>query len=222
LQPFGVSFVPTLLASDLAFARKTNQLSDRQNIVTGTFSSHPSVTTLGRYAGRAPVILVGAGHFEELKDKPKEGGLDVIMRAHGSTWSDLNGNFAFDPPVEQRKAWELAEAVTHRGKDKEKKTDEGRAILIADSDVLSDGVLGAQGNPLLALDGAKWLVGDESIMGEVSNENDVPIVHTKKQDQVWFYGSAFLAPALVLGIGFLVVGRRRGRVRAASQKEKQS
>jgi hypothetical protein len=218
---FGVKFVPTLLASDLAFARKTNQLSDRQNIVTGTFSSHPSVTTLGRYGGRAPVILVGAGHFEDLKDKPKDGSLDVIMRAHGSTWNDLNGNFAFDAPVEQRKAWELAEAATHRGKDKEKKTDEGRAILLADSDVLSDGVLGAQGNPLLALDGVKWLVGDESIMGEVTNENDVPIVHTKKQDQVWFYGSAFLAPALVLGIGFLVVGRRRGRLRPAA-KEKQS
>ena len=46
----------------------------------------------------------------------------------------------------------------------------------------------------------------------------VPIVHTKKQDQVWFYGSVFLAPALVLGLGALVNGRRRGRVR----KEKQS
>ena len=70
-----------------------------------------------------------------------------------------------------------------------------------------------------ALDGAKWLVGDEGITGEVTNENDVPIVHTKKQDQVWFYGSSFLAPALVLGIGFLVAGRRRGR---AVRKEKQS
>jgi hypothetical protein len=218
-EPLGVKFVPTTLASDLAFARKTNQQSDRQNIVTGTFSSHPSVTTLGRYGGRLPVIFVGAGHFEDLKQKPKDVSSDVTVRAHQSTWSDLNGNFNFDPPAEQRKAWELAEAITHKGKDKDKKTDEGRAILIGDSDIFSDGVIGAHGNPLFAVDGVKWLVGDESIIGEVTNENDIPIVHTKKQDQVWFYGSAFLAPAIVLGIGFLVVGRKRGRIR---KTEKQS
>jgi hypothetical protein len=109
-------------------------------------------------------------------------------------------------------------AVTKKGKDKDKK-DEGRIILAADSDFMSDGVIGAYGNPLFVLDGAKWLAGDESITGEVSNENDVPIVHTKKQDQVWFYGSSFLGPLMVLGIGFFVVGRKRGR---AVRKEKQS
>lgn len=219
LEPLGVKFVTTTLASDMAFARKTNQASDKQNIVTGTFSSHPSVTTLGRYGGRAPLILVGAGHFEDVKQKPKDISNDVTVRAHPSTWNDLNGNFQFDPPTEQKKAWELAEALVHKGKDKDKKTDEGRAILLADSDLFSDGVLGAHGNPLFALDGVKWLVGDESIIGEVTNENDVPIVHTKQKDQVWFYGSAFLAPAIVLGIGFLVVGRKRGRIR---KTEKQS
>ena len=60
------------LCNDLAMARKTNQISDRQNIVTASYSSHPSVTTLGRYGGRAPLIMIGAGHFEEQpKDKPQ-------------------------------------------------------------------------------------------------------------------------------------------------------
>ena len=231
LAPLGMKFVPTVLASDLAFARKTNQLSDRQNIVSQSFSSHPSVTTLGRLSGRAPLILIGAGHFEELKDKDKDKAkdrsVDITVRAHPSTWNDLNGNFVLDPPQETKKSWELAAALTKKGKDKDKK-DEGRAILLADSDLLSDGVLGAHGNPLFVLDGAKWLVGDEAITGEVSNENDVPIVHTKKQDQVWFYGSSFLAPGLVLALGFLMVGRRRGRLRPAASsatpttKEKQS
>jgi hypothetical protein len=111
-------------------------------------------------------------------------------------------------------------AITRKGKAAGKdKSDEGRVILVGDSDFVSDGVIGAYGNPLFVLDSAKWLVGDEGITGEVTNENDVPIVHTKKQDQVWFYGSSFLAPALVLGIGFLVTGRRRGR---AVRKERQS
>ena len=173
---------------------------------------------LGRLGGRAPLIFVGAGHLEELKDKPKGVSTDVTVRSHATTWPDLNGNFTFDPPAEQRKTWEIALAVTKKGSDKDKK-DEGRAIVVGDSDFVSDGVIGAYGNPLFVLDGAKWLVGDESITGEVTNENDVPIVHTKKQDQVWFYGSSFFAPALVLCIGFFVVGRKRGR---AVRKEKQS
>ncbi|HXU72655.1 MAG TPA: DUF4350 domain-containing protein [Polyangia bacterium] len=218
LEKFSVKYVPTVLNNDMAMARKTNQVSDRQNIVTATFSSHPSVTTLGRYGGRAPLIMIGAGHFEELKDRPKDLVIDTTVRAHAATWNDLNGNFEFDKPAETRKPWELAMAVTKKGKDKDKK-DEGRIILAADSDFMSDGVIAAYGNPAFLLDGAKWLVGDESITGEVSNENDVPIVHTKKQDQVWFYGSSFLGPAIVLAIGFFVVGRRRGR---AVRKEKQS
>jgi hypothetical protein len=143
----------------------------------------------------------------------------VTVRAHPATWNDLNGNFQLDAPAEARKTYELAMAITKKGKDTKEKKDEGRMILVGDSDFLSDGVIGAYGNPLFVLDGAKWLVGDESITGEVSNENDVPIVHTKKQDQVWFYGSSFLAPALVLALGFFMNGRRRGR---AVRKEKQS
>jgi hypothetical protein len=218
LGPLGVKYVPTTLCGDVNIARKTNQITDRQNIVAMTFSSHPSVTTLGRYGGRAPLILIGAGHFEEQKDKPKDHVVDVTVHAQPTTWSDLNGNFQFDPPVEQRKAYELAMAITKKGKDKDKK-DEGRVVLAGDSDFVSDGVINLYGNPAFVLDGVKWLVGDEGITGEVSNENDVPIVHTKKQDQVWFYGSSFFAPALVLGIGFFVNGRRRGR---AVRKEKQS
>jgi len=223
LGTLGVKYVTTVLCNDLAIARKTNQITDRQNIVTATFSSHPSVTTLGRYGGRAPLIMIGAGHFEEQKDKPKDRIIDVTVRSHPATWNDLNGNFQFDAPAEQRKTYELAMAITRKGKaagkDAKDKSDEGRIILVGDSDFVSDGVIGAYGNPLFVLDGAKWLVGDEGITGEVTNENDVPIVHTKKQDQVWFYGSSFLAPALVLGIGFLVNGRRRGR---AVRKERQS
>lgn len=221
LAPLGVKYITTVLCNDVAIARKANQITDRQNIVTATFSSHPSVTTLGRYGGRAPLIMIGAGHFEQQKDKPAQNAFDTTVRAHPATWNDLNGNFQFDPPAEARKTYELAMAITRKGKDKDKK-DEGRIILAADSDFISDGVIGAYGNPLFVLDGAKWLVGDEGITGEVTNENDVPIVHTKKQDQVWFYGSSFLAPALVLGIGFLVTGRRRGRAVRRSTEGKQS
>jgi hypothetical protein len=227
LGPLGVKFVATLLTNDQMFARKSNQISDRMNIVSATFSSHPSVTTLGRLGARAPLIFVGAGHFEEQKDKPKDTTVDITVRSMPSTWNDANANFTFDPPGESRKTWEIAMAITRKGKDQKEKKDEGRAILVADSDILCDGIIPTAGNQLLPLDGIKWLIGEESIAGEISNENDVPIVHTKQKDQVWFYGSSFLAPALVLGIGFLAVGRRRGRARrletaTPAGKEKQS
>jgi hypothetical protein len=227
LKPMGVKYVPTMLASDVAYGRRSNQLSDRGNIATGSYSSHPSVTTLGRYGGRAPMVLLGAGYFEELKDKPAGYGIDVTVRSHTSTWDDKNGNFQFDKDQgESRKQWELAIAVAEKkknGKPVDAK-DEGRAILLADSDMVSDGWVGAQGNPLFVIDGMKWLIGDEAITGEITNENDVPIVHTRKQDQVWFYGSAFFAPALVIFAGFLATRRRRPIARASktSKKEKQS
>lgn len=220
LAHFGLKYVPTAMASDQAFARRSQQLSDRGNIVTATYSSHPSVTTLGRLGSRAPLVLFGSGHFEELKERPAGISSDTTVKSHGSTWIDLDGNFAFDPPAEQRKAWPLALAVVKKGNpsDKDKK-DEGRAIVVADSDLLSDGTIEVAGNPAFTLDGMKWLMGEEAITGEVSSENDVPIVHTKKQDQVWFYGSSFFMPALVLALGYFVTRRRGGK---QLKKEKQS
>jgi hypothetical protein len=79
--------------------------------------------------------------------------------------------------------------------------------------VLTDGVLRTYGNPYLAMDTVLWLLGEEQLAGEVSSEEDVPVQHTRQQDVVWFYSAVFLAPATVLGAGFLVT-RRRGRRRA--------
>ena len=60
-----------------------------------------------------------------------------------------------------------------------------------------------------ALDGIKWLLGDESLAGEIATEVDVSVEHTRKQDVLWFYSTVFAAPAIVLGIGLLVTRRRR-------------
>jgi hypothetical protein len=224
LAPLGVAYKPTMLANDQIYARRSYQQSDRANIATGSYSSHPVVTTLGRLGMRAPMVMLGAGWLEEIKDKaqkPKDTTIDFAVRAHPATWNDLNGNFTFDAPAESRKGWELAAAIT-RKKPGAKPAEEARALVIADSDGIGDGVLGNPGNAYFVLDGMKWLIGDEAITGEVSSEVDVPIAHTHKQDVVWFYGSIFLAPALALGAGWLVT-RRRGRGRARpDMKEKKS
>ena len=220
LLPLGLKFTPTLLANDQIYATKTHQIIDRANLVSGWFSSHPSVLTLGKLGMRAPVILVGAGALEETVPHAKDTSINFTVHAHTGTWMDKNGNFAFDPPDEQRKAWDVAAAVVRKhvapppAKDapkdvKQADEPEARAFVVADSDVFADGIIPSQGNPYLAVDAVRWLLGDDSIAGETSSEVDVPVAHTRKQDVTWFYGSIFLAPALALGAGFLMTRKRR-------------
>jgi hypothetical protein len=212
LQPFGVKFVPTVLASDKVYAAVNRQGSDKANILTGSYSSHPSVTSLSHYGNRAPMLLLGAGHLEEAgKDRPKELSIDYTVHADSSTWVDLNGNFEFDAPAETRKAYELAAAITYRKSREVKPEEEGRVFVLADSDALGDQAIQFYGNQALPYDPVKWLVGDESIAGSINSEADVPIAHTRKEDVFWFYSTIFLAPALVVGAGLIITRRRGGR-----------
>lgn len=208
LKPMGLEYVSTPLANDQAFIRRSNQPSDRGIILTASFSSHPSVTTLSQIGGRAPVILIGSGYLEELKGKPGDLSIDISVRAHPATWNDLNKNFQFDPPAETRKPWSIAAAVTK--KSGAKTEDQSRAIVLADSDALSDLVLESRGNTFFVLDGIRWLLGEESTAGAVNTEADAAIEHTRKQDVFWFYSTIFLMPAIILGAGFAIT-KRRGR-----------
>ncbi len=208
VAPLGVAFSPQVLCNDRLFARTAAQASpaDRKNIGTRTYSSHPAVTYLGRT--QAAVLLMGAGAVEELPKHDPALVVDLAVRADAQTWADLNGNFDADPQ-ELRKAYGLLAAITRRaptGKPEE----EGRALVLGDSDAIADGLLSqVQGNQLLLVDGLKWLLGDEQLQGPTLSEQDVPLPHMQGQDQAWFYGSLFLAPLGVLGVGAVV--RRRPR-----------
>lgn len=211
LDPTGVKLTMKTLANDQIFARRSHLDSDRINLVTGLYSSHPSVSTLSREGLHAPVVLPGATAVEG----PARGAphtdyvIDFPVHAHFATFSDDNGNFQPDPG-EARKGWELAAAIS-----KKKDATEPRLFVIGDSDFLSDGVVRFGGNGLLVLDPVRWLIGEESFAGMVSSEADVPITHTRKQDVAWFYSTIFLVPGAVLGLGFIVTRRRR-RVGRAS------
>ena len=91
------------------------------------------MTTLGRLGMRAPMVLLGAGWLEELKDKPpKDLRIDFTVRAHPATWNDLNGNFRSTRRPRSARRWELAAAVTKKRQAARPK-DEGRALVLADS-----------------------------------------------------------------------------------------
>ncbi len=206
LEPLGLKYLKTPLANDQVFFRTTRQQSDRGNLGTASFSSHPSVTSLSALAGQAPVAFPGAGAMEQIQPLPNGVMHDISVRAPGATFADANGNFSQDAG-EVRRAWPLVVAVE---KPAPAGKETARAVVMADADGLSDVVLGNLGNAYLAVDTLRWLTGEESISGTVSTEEDVPIQHTREQDVAWFYATVFLGPALVLAVGF-VKTRRRGR-----------
>ncbi|MGO9831264.1 MAG: Gldg family protein [Myxococcaceae bacterium] len=207
LQPLGVRFVPTILANDRVFVPRAHQPSDRALLVTATYSFHPSVATLARLGVSAPMLFITVGSLEVLKQKPAGTAVDFTVMALPDTFRDLQGNFTFEPRVGKRRAWELAAAVTLQRKG----STDGRAVVVADSDVLTDVAMeGNVGNRTFALDSVRWLLGEDAI-GAPSSEVDVPMQHTRGQDVLWFYATLFLAPALALTVGVLVTRRRRVR-----------
>lgn len=209
LSRVGLTFDPTTLANDAVHVRRTQQVSDRALIGTDSYSSHPSVTALSRLGRSAPMVFLVAGSFEDSKQRPVPSSVDFTVHAESRTFRDGNGNFTFDAGAESRKPYELAAAVTFRAPSG-KKEEEGRMIVLADVDALTDLVIENLGNAYFATDGVKWLVGEEAIAGAVTSEEDIPVEHTRKQDVAWFYSTVFLVPVAVLGVGYFA-SRRRGR-----------
>jgi hypothetical protein len=207
LGPLNLTFKAEPLANEMAFARRADQkISDRANLVTSTFSSHPSVSTLTRLGPRAAVVLPGAGWIDAKKDRTSAIPVDSPIKAHFATFVDKNGNFTLDPD-EQKRAWELAATAVKK---------DARVFVIADSDWIGDEAIKIPGNSVLALDVIHWLMGDESFSGQTSTEADVKITHTRKQDVAWFYSTIFLAPALVIGVG-VAITRKTRRKRGAGK-----
>lgn len=203
----GLTWKPELLANDKMYVRRRYNPSDRGILVTTRYSSHASVSTLSRNAQRAPVIFPGASSLDKRDGADEK--IDFTVKSLGETFTDLDGNFEHDAATEKRSAYNLAAAVSKDlgGAEKDKK--EMRAFVLADADALSDAAFGNEPNILLAVDALRWLGGEESFAGAVTTTEDVKIEHTKEKDQLWFYGTIFLAPSLVLGLGFVVM--RRGR-----------
>ena len=207
LQPLGVRFVPTPLVNDQIYLARSHQPSDRGQLVTTAFKPHPSVGTLVRPGSRLGLFLLGAGSLELLPQKPPEVNVTFTVLTLPETFRDLDGDFVFDARTEKRRPWEVAAAVTlpRKGID----TEEGRAVVVGDSDVFSDVVLDANvGNRVFAVDSVRWLLGEEAL-GAAASETDTPLYHTRGQDVAWFYGTVFVAPALVLGAGVWLTRRRR-------------
>jgi len=223
LAPLGLAFHRDVLANDVPgkYYPATRNDPDRQWLITDRFGSHASVKVLQKNAKANALLLIGSGHIEELDGAGEGLDVAVVLKSQPKTWADLDGDFAFDKDTEKRKVFNVAMAVermvTPAG---ETEATESRVLVVADSDAVSDLPIGGNrkvtpqrvvGNSNLVGSGLKWLQGEEELAGEITSEEDVRIQHTRKEDVWWFYSTTFGIPLAVMGVGLLVVQRRKRR-----------
>jgi hypothetical protein len=222
----GLTYGTDPLANDRSHVRMRNDDSDRTRLVSQSFSSHASVSTLSKNTARAAVAFFGSGNLEKARGATQN--VDFAVRSPSGTFADKNRNYQFERDSEKQTTYNLAAAVTEaskskdaapkdgkkdeKGKDKASNPEEMRAFVLADSDAVGDFVLSQDPwNQLLFIDSMRWLVGEESFAGPPNTEEDQRIQHTKQQDLSWFYATIFGAPGLVLAAGLFVSRRSRAK-----------
>lgn len=219
LKSIGAKYHSETLAHDELFAQRTRKAADKYNVLGTGFSSHVSVTMLSRAAGRIGVVLPRTGWFERDGQAPAGVQLDLPIRTAPDSYVDSNGNFAFDSS-EKKQVFDVAvvaqKAVGEPPKDQKEQKDgkgkrEMRLAVLGSVDTVSDLGLSVRTNGALVQDTIKWLTQEEALVGEVAQEQDVPIVHTKEQDKLWFWSTILAAPALVLFGGLLYIRAVRRR-----------
>lgn len=203
-EQLGVDHDPVQALSDDRHLSMTGALGERRNVITNRFSAHASVTTASRRGVNQGIVLFGPGRISVAEDVE---GLrtNLIISTDPSSYQDRNDNFRFDGETEVKESFGVAAAI-------ESDSIDMRALVYADAEIFSDEVLiGAQLNAMLVADGIRWLGREEAFSGEVVSEEDVPILHTRSENVVWFYAIIFAAPALVLALGMTALYGRRGR-----------
>jgi ABC-type uncharacterized transport system len=222
----GLTYSSDVLANERLHVRLRNDDSDRTRLITQSFSSHASVSTLSRASSRAGVAFFGSGSLEKARGATEH--MDFTVRSPAGTFADKNRNYQLDKDSEKQITFNLAAAVNEgepskpdaakaddKKKDKKKddkksNPDEMRAFVLADADAVDDFVMSQDPyNQLLFIDSMRWLVGEESFAGPPNTEEDQRIQHTKQQDLSWFYATIFGAPGLVLALGITLARRPR-------------
>ena len=226
-----LTYSPTVLANEHSHVRLAFNNSDQTRLVTNSFSSHASVSTLSRNSPAAAVVFFGAGSLDRAPGATAK--IDFAVRAPTGTFGDRNKNFVQDKDTEKSNNYNIAAAVSKpiaagakppaadpkdkKPSEKKPETKEMRAFVVADTDAFSDLVLSnVRGNQFFLVDAVRWLVGEESFAGAETSEEDAHIEQTKQQDLSWFYATIFGAPCLVMAAG-VVISRRSRRAGGAKR-----
>ena len=206
-------FEPAMTLHDQMHLQSDNpSLADRRLVVTRRFTTHPSVRTAGRQSAGPGVLLIGPGSFR-WRDDLAGVTTEAVLESAQESYADRNGNFTFDEDSEERGSYVLGVAVEREdtlgagGDDAERRM---RVLALGDAEVFSDqALIRFILNGTLFDDAVRWLDQEEAFSGDIVSEEDVPVVHTRQENVVWFYAIIFGAPAALLALGLGLVYRRR-------------
>lgn len=222
----GVHFDKTSIVDDKNFVAARGP----RWAITNQFSSHASITSLSKAASNEGVLLLDAGSLDDHEfggdaaaEKPKR---TYVIRSMQQSFRDLDGNGAYTDG-EKRDRHNIAAAIEGPSLAPAAEGAEAgagfRAMVFADLDLFVDRPVQQGGQVFLETwggqmpsDAIKWVGGEEIFSGEITNENDVEITQSKRQDSWWFLLTMIGGPAIVLGAGLLTTRRRR---RPTTRKE---
>jgi len=87
---------------------------------------------------------------------------------------------------------------------------ETRVVIVGDSDFATNRALGIQGNREIFLNMVNWLAQQENLIAiRPKSPDDRPLTMTADQQQMVFYFTMFIVPALLIGNGIRVWWKRR-------------
>jgi len=207
LDHFGLSLGAAPLANTKSHIRQSDGIGDRVLLATNRYGSHTSVKTLSKNGTTLAMIVPTVLSVDKSESPP--GKVSTLIRTFPDTWPDTTPNRQKDPD-EIGKVWDVA--VASAGPESADGEPSWRAIVMGDVNWAADPVVQfSQANQIFSYDSVRWLVGDDNIQGEVNNEEDVKIQHTRDDDWAWFYLTVMGIPVIVLGSGILFVIARRMR-----------
>lgn len=217
LTHLGVEVDLTRLAHDSKFVPLTRGPEDRASLFSNRFMAHDSTRTLAKMSTKMALIFRGTGALKR-REGLAEAAVEVkpTVRSLQGTWADVDGDLKPTDGLEARAVFDLVmasqlpapagEAPPVEGKPKPG----GRAIITSDVDLVGDDLLRLNvGNQQWLVDAIRWLEDEVELSGEVADVEDVPLMHTRDEDKIWFYGTVLGMPLSLLGVAALARRRRR-------------
>ena len=205
IEKAGISFVPDVLANDKSYVASTRSPADHWFLYTNIFGAHDSVLNLSKNDSKIQLLFMQAGY---LQTREMAGWKSFeTVQSRRNTFVDKNRNYKYDKEEGERRSLPMAVIA-----EKKLSGDKSAKMLVfADGTVFSDFLLRNPGNQLLVLDTFRFLNDKVKFSGNINSEEDVKILHSKKEDIVLFYGTVFLVPVLILVMGYVMT--RRGRLK---------
>jgi hypothetical protein len=201
LTTVGVASDRQALAHDTTHVQLTGGKTDRANVVSNRFTSHDSTAVLSKVSGRGILWFSGATSLNKSKGA-HDAKVTFTVKAWSGTYKDTNGNLQHDK-AEPKRIFNLVAAAELPPVTEEERG--GRALVVADADVVSDRLLKFNLlNQQFLVDSVHWLEGNVRPEAFVPDLEDTPIIHTRAENQAWFWGMIVGLPMFVLVFGLTV------------------